>query len=61
MMTIEDEMMRVKRMPNRRSRIPLKRIENKQNKVMIGSMKVAALGEILLSAKFGGIMKYHFI
>ena len=25
-MTIEDEMMRVKRMPNRRSRIPLKRI-----------------------------------
>lgn len=49
MMTIEDEMMRVKRMPNRRSRIPLKRIENKQNKVMIGSMKVAALGEILLS------------
>ena len=42
-MTIEDEMMRVKRMPNRRSRIPLKRIENKQNKVMIGSMKVAAL------------------
>ena len=29
--------------------IPLKRIENKQNKVMIGSMKVAALGEILLS------------
>ena len=48
-MTIEEEMMRVKRMPNRRSRIPLKRIENKQNKVMIGSMKVAALGEILLS------------
>ena len=48
-MTIEDEMMRVKRMSNRRSRIPLKRIENKQNKVMIGSMKVAALGEILLS------------
>lgn len=48
-MTIEDEMMRVKRMPNRRSRIPMKRIENKQNKVMIGSMKVAALGEILLS------------
>ena len=48
-MTIEDEMMRVKRMPNRRSRISLKRIENKQNKVMIGSMKVAALGEILLS------------
>ena len=48
-MTIEDEMMRVKRMPNRRSRIPKKRIENKQNKVMIGSMKVAALGEILLS------------
>ena len=48
-MTIEDEMMRLKRMPNRRLRIPLKRIENKQNKVMIGSMKVAALGEILLS------------
>ena len=48
-MTIEDEMMRVKRMPNRRSRIPLTRIETKQNKVMIGSMKVAALGEILLS------------
>ena len=48
MMTIEQEMMRVKRMPTRRSRIPLKRIEKRQNKVMIGSMKVAALGEILL-------------